>query len=94
MLSCISRFILSNTKELHEEVDTLRVRVKDLEQALAELQSQLTPEPHPLLKQSLKVVSETLQPVEQDPKADALEDEALIDTFGSLTIDSSGQTTW
>jgi hypothetical protein len=72
----------------------LRARVKDLEHALGELQSQLTPEPHPLLKQSLKVVSQTLQPAEQDPKADALEDETLIDTFGSLTIDPSGQTTW
>jgi len=68
--------------------------VKELEAALELLQSQVTPEPHPLLKESLKVVSETLQPVEQNVKQEPLEDETLIDTFGSLTIDHKGQTTW
>lgn len=94
LVSRLPRFILSNTKELHDEVDRLRSRVRELEHALAELQSQLTPEPHPLLKQSLKVVSETLKPVEEGSKVDAVEDDSLIDTFGSLTIDPSGQTTW
>jgi hypothetical protein len=68
--------------------------VKELEGALEILQSQVTPEPHPLLKESLKVVSETLQPAEPDIKTEAVEDETLIDTFGSLTIDHKGQTTW
>ncbi|KAG8832047.1 hypothetical protein FRC17_002157 [Serendipita sp. 399] len=87
-------FILSNTKELHDEVDSLRARVKELEQALAELQSQVTPEPHPLLQASLKVVTETLKPVDKDVKTEPVEDEALIDTFGSLTIEPNGQTIW
>ncbi|KAG9057508.1 hypothetical protein FS842_006289 [Serendipita sp. 407] len=89
-----TRFILSNTKELHNEIDSLRARVKDLEQALAELQSQVTPEPHPLLQASLKVVTETLKPVDKDVKIEPVEDEALIDTFGSLTIEPNGQTIW
>ncbi|KAG8872153.1 hypothetical protein FRC20_009715, partial [Serendipita sp. 405] len=88
------KFILSNTKELHNEIDSLRARVKDLEQALAELQSQVTPEPHPLLQASLKVVTETLKPVDKDVKIEPVEDEALIDTFGSLTIEPNGQTIW
>lgn len=70
----------------------LRSRVKDLEQALEALQSQLTAEPHPLLKESLKVVSQCLSPVEQGVKVE--EEETVIDTFGSLTIDRNGQTTW
>jgi hypothetical protein len=68
--------------------------VKELERALETLQSQVTPEPHPLLKESLKVVSETLRPAEPDIRTEAVEDETLIDTFGSLTIDHKGQTTW
>jgi hypothetical protein len=73
----------------------LQERVKELESALAELQSQLTPEPHPLLQQSLEVVSQTLKPEKEAPKDITLEEEEdLIDTFGSLTIDPKGETIW
>ena len=90
----MDRFILSNTKDLHDELETLRARVKELEGALGALQSKATAQPHPLLKESLKVVSENLQPPEKDIKSEPVEDESLIDTFGSLTIDHKGQTTW
>ncbi|PVG02752.1 hypothetical protein CPB86DRAFT_691956, partial [Serendipita vermifera] len=56
----LPRFILSDTKDLHEEITALKLRIKQLEQGLAELQSQLTPDPHPLLIQSLKAVTEGL----------------------------------
>lgn len=85
------RFILSNTKELHEENDSLRDRVKELEQALADLQSQVTCEPHPLLKDTYKLVSEKLSPVTDDVK---VEEDDGVDTFGSLTISPDGKTTW
>lgn len=88
-----TRFILSNTKELHEEIDSLRKRVRELETALSELQSQVTPEPHPLLQQSLKLVSEKLAPVDSAVKVEP-EDESLIDTFGTLTLEANGQTVW
>jgi hypothetical protein len=68
--------------------------VKELEIALETLQSQVTPEPHPLLEESLRMVSEMLRPAEPGIKTEAVEDETLIDTFGSLTIDHKGQTTW
>ncbi|KIM31057.1 hypothetical protein M408DRAFT_65857 [Serendipita vermifera MAFF 305830] len=90
-----TRFILSNTKDLHDEIDRLRERVKELEEALSTLQSQITPQPHPLLEESLRMVSEKLEPLEKDFKTEPVEeDESLIDTFGSLTIDHKGQTTW
>ena len=65
-----NRFILSNTKELHGEIDSLRKRVVELETALSEIQSQITPEPHPLLQQSLKLVSEKLAPVDSAVKVE------------------------
>ncbi|KIM31058.1 hypothetical protein M408DRAFT_275255 [Serendipita vermifera MAFF 305830] len=90
-----TRFILSNTKNLHDEIAKLRGRVRELEEALSTLQWKITPQPHPLLKESLRLVSEKLEPLEKDFKSELVEeDESLIDTFGSLTIDHKGQTTW
>ncbi|CAG8707909.1 9097_t:CDS:2, partial [Acaulospora colombiana] len=81
-----------DTKELHEEITALKLRINQLEQALAELQAQLTPEPHPLLAQSLKAVTESLQSDHGTSKITISEEEELIDTFGSLTIDPKGET--
>lgn len=91
-----SRFILNNTKELHEEIEALRTRVRQLEGALAELQAQLTPEPHPLLQKSLNMVSTALGPAESHSGTEnsEAEDESLIDTFGRLNLEPNGQTIW
>ncbi|CAG7848089.1 SubName: Full=Uncharacterized protein {ECO:0000313/EMBL:CCA77721.1}, partial [Serendipita indica DSM 11827] len=91
-----SRFILNNTKELHEEIEALRTRVRQLEGALAELQAQLTPEPHPLLQKSLNMVSTALGPAESHSGKEnsEAEDESLIDTFGRLNLEPNGQTIW
>ncbi|PVG02749.1 hypothetical protein CPB86DRAFT_780169 [Serendipita vermifera] len=88
------KFILSNTKELHDENTALKLRVKQLEQALAELQSHITSDPHPLLVESLKTATKDLQPDNEVSTNAVLEEEELIDTFGSLTIDPKGETTW
>ncbi|PVG02748.1 hypothetical protein CPB86DRAFT_725038 [Serendipita vermifera] len=88
-----SRFILSNTRELHEENTAMKLRIKVLEQALAELQSRLTSDPHPLLVESLRTTGEGLQP-DEDTRENNAEEEELIDTFGSLTIDTKGETIW
>jgi hypothetical protein len=83
-----SRFVLSTTKELHLEIEKLQARIKELEVALAELQSHVSSKPHPLLAQYSKVKTER-------PGPDSAEDEDdLIDTFGSLTIDTNGETVW
>ncbi|PVG02733.1 hypothetical protein CPB86DRAFT_750555 [Serendipita vermifera] len=83
-----TRFVLTSTKELHDEIEKLQTRIQELEEALAELQSQVSSKPHPLLAQSLRTTTERPQP---DGASD--EDE-LIDTFGSLTIDTKGETVW
>ncbi|CAG8705478.1 16532_t:CDS:2, partial [Acaulospora colombiana] len=46
------RLILSNTEQLHVRIDELTERIRELEEALANLQSLHSDEPHPLLKES------------------------------------------
>lgn len=42
--------ILANTEELHDRIDHLTARVHELEAALQTLQSQVSDEPHPILR--------------------------------------------
>jgi len=84
------RFILSNTEELHEEIQRLRGRVKDLETALADMQAHVSTDPHPLLKDPLVLLS----PPTPSCKLPQDEEEVLIDTFGSLTIGPDGSSEW
>ncbi|CAA7265102.1 unnamed protein product [Cyclocybe aegerita] len=44
------RLILANTEELHEQIDRLRYRNRELESALRQLQEGVSDEPHPLLR--------------------------------------------
>ncbi|PVG02745.1 hypothetical protein CPB86DRAFT_539882 [Serendipita vermifera] len=89
-----TRFILSNTQELHDKIEALQARIKELEAALAQLQSKVTSEPHPLLARSLKAATEGLQSDDETTKDNESDDEDLVDTFGSLTIDPEGKTVW
>jgi len=84
-------FILSNTEELHGEISKLRGRVKVLEAALADLQAQVSTDPHPLLKDSLVLLSTSTSPAGKLPQDD---EEVLIDTFGSLTLGPDGSSEW
>lgn len=45
-----NRLVLANTKELHDEIEQLRVRIRELENALRILQESVSPDPHPLLQ--------------------------------------------
>jgi hypothetical protein len=44
-----NRFILANTEELHERIERLNTRVRELENALRILQASVSRESHPLL---------------------------------------------
>ncbi|KAG7100165.1 hypothetical protein E1B28_001945 [Marasmius oreades] len=48
-----NRLVLANTAELHERIDTLCGRIRELETALRTLQIQVSDEPHPLLSADL-----------------------------------------
>lgn len=47
------RFILANTEQLHDKIKTMSERIRQLEEALQVVQSQISPEEHPLLRQDL-----------------------------------------
>jgi hypothetical protein len=81
---------------LHDKIESLQARIKELEAALAQLQSKVTSDPHPLLAESLKTATEGLQSENETSKYNDSDndDEDLIDTFGSLTIDTKGETVW
>jgi hypothetical protein len=79
---------------LHEKIEALQDRIKELEAALAQLQSKVTSDPHPLLTESLKTATEGLQPEDEPLRGNVSDEEDLIDTFGSLTIDTKGETVW
>ncbi|CAG8712955.1 459_t:CDS:2, partial [Acaulospora colombiana] len=81
-----------NTKELHHEIEMLQARIKELEAALADLQSKVTSEPHPLLAQSLQKATEGLKSDSEASKDTGSDEEELVDTFGSLTLDTAGET--
>ncbi|KZT73770.1 hypothetical protein DAEQUDRAFT_761749 [Daedalea quercina L-15889] len=51
-----SRFILANTEQLHDKIKSMSDRIRQLEEALGQLQSQHSTEPHPLLRQELLAI--------------------------------------
>ncbi|KAG7451871.1 uncharacterized protein BT62DRAFT_959771 [Guyanagaster necrorhizus] len=48
-----NRLILANTEQLHERIEHLCSRIRDLENALKMIQATVSPEPHPLLRADL-----------------------------------------
>ncbi|EPQ56422.1 hypothetical protein GLOTRDRAFT_128366 [Gloeophyllum trabeum ATCC 11539] len=84
-----NRFVLANTEALHEKIDLLSNRVRQLEDALGEVYSQQSSHPHPLLSEELLNIKRPLEREEQDaaPTRERPEDAAeVIDAFGSLTF--------
>ncbi|KAF5337739.1 hypothetical protein D9758_016027 [Tetrapyrgos nigripes] len=51
-----NRLILSGTQELHDRISQLCSRIRELEEALASVQSRVSDEPHPLLKSELLMI--------------------------------------
>jgi hypothetical protein len=102
--------VLANTEELHEKIERLCSRVRDLEDALRILQSTVSDEIHPLLTDNLlQLKAPTIGPSRQEsipqstsapstaltPRLEKNADEdTFIDAFGTLTIGSKGETTF
>ncbi|KAI0953850.1 hypothetical protein AcV7_007264 [Taiwanofungus camphoratus] len=81
-----NRFVLANTEVLHDKINALANRVRQLEDALEEAQSQLSPRPHPLLTEELRQIKrplerETQEEASQEPDPETAE---AIDAVGSL----------
>jgi hypothetical protein len=91
--------VLANTGELHEKIEHLRSRVRELEDGLRALQSTASDQPHPLLREDLLSIkaptagSSTTRPNNSSPQAGsskhagregAGDDDSLIDAFGMV----------
>lgn len=80
----IRRSFLANTEQLHRKISEMGQRIRQLEDALAILQSTVSTEPHPLLGDGLLSIKSS--PMNQP---DSLSE--TIDAFGTLTIGESGE---
>ncbi|KAJ3512326.1 hypothetical protein NLJ89_g3583 [Agrocybe chaxingu] len=90
-----TRFILADTEQLHEKIYEMSNRIRQLEDALAILQANVSDQRHPLLSDDLlkiKFGSEALN-ARGEPPLSKDEDAATtksIDALGTLTLGSSG----
>lgn len=82
-LTSLSRMVLSDTKQLHEQVDQMTHRIRELEHALRSLQTSVSSESHPLLLDDVLLI-------DGRDGAEETEPEDPIDAFGTLTISDSG----
>ncbi|KAJ7628705.1 fungal-specific transcription factor domain-containing protein [Roridomyces roridus] len=100
-----TRFVLADTEKLHTKIATMSDRIRDLENALAILQSSVTTEPHPLLDRELLKVKSAIElhsavEGEEDGgtmnrgKVDDGTVDEYVDAFGTLAIHEDGATTF
>lgn len=89
--------MLATTQELHEKINELAQRVRDLEDGLRASHSQLSTDTHPLLAEDLLKIKAPLQrePPTRGSNGQVKEEETasdVPDAFGSLSISTSGRT--
>ncbi|KAG9222051.1 hypothetical protein CCMSSC00406_0008036 [Pleurotus cornucopiae] len=81
-----NRLVLANTEELHDRIDTLCARIRELEDALRTLQASVSTTPHPLLSNDLLSARSPQQPTDAPTppttNASHVEEESMIDAFG------------
>jgi hypothetical protein len=99
--SSVISFVLADTEKLHQKIADMSDRIRQLEDALAILQSTLTLEPHPLLHRDLLKIKSSIElhsAVDADSKApkeqEDSEDTQYIDSFGTLAIRDDGAATF
>ena len=93
-------FVLADTEKLHTKIAQMSDRIRQLEDALAILQSTQSPDPHPLLHRDLLKVKSSIElhsAVENEEgflqsQEDA--EESYIDAFGTLAIRDDGAATF
>lgn len=96
-----SRFILADTDRLHTKITTMSDRIRQLEDALAILQSSVSRDTHPLLrrdlldiKSSLTLHSATNAKPQIDNEEVQEEEGTYIDAFGTLAVRDDGAATF
>ncbi|RXW22701.1 hypothetical protein EST38_g3131 [Candolleomyces aberdarensis] len=97
-----TRFVLADTEKLHTKISLMSDRIRQLEDALAVVQSTVTSEPHPLLSRDLMRIKSSLElhSAVEDQEKEALKKEEdgeethYIDAFGTLAIRDDGAATF
>ncbi|TCD70534.1 hypothetical protein EIP91_002880 [Steccherinum ochraceum] len=81
-----SRFILANTEQLHDKIKSMSERIRQLEEALRNVQSQLSPNEHPLLAQELLLIKKSpeLFGVEQQLNATSADIQCVRDDAAAI----------
>ncbi|KAH7885722.1 hypothetical protein F5I97DRAFT_1144146 [Phlebopus sp. FC_14] len=92
--------VLADTEELHNKIEVMSARIRELEEALQQTHSQKFDPQHSLLAGTIADVSpgraeEGPGPSDEPyPPASRTEADAIIDAFGTLTIGTRGETTF
>ncbi|KAF7968251.1 hypothetical protein HWV62_31547 [Athelia sp. TMB] len=88
-----ARFILTDTEELHRKIQVMSQRIRQLEDALALLQSSISSEKHCLLRDDLLLIKygPEQRPVIDDSESSQDPTAEPIDAFGTLTIGDGGE---
>lgn len=87
----LSRYVLSDTTQLRAKMMEMEQRIRELEDALAILQSTISSEPHPLLRDELLTIKfppDRGTPLDKEEFRDRTSD--IIDALGILTVGDQG----
>ncbi|KAG6860918.1 hypothetical protein C0995_006042 [Termitomyces sp. Mi166 len=99
-----TRFVLADTEKLHQKIAVMSDRIRQLEDALAILQSTQTRDPHPLLSRELLKIKSIIELHAAGETVDDassyrneeedVEESQTIDAFGTLAIRDDGAATF
>lgn len=87
------RYVLASTEKLHEEIKTLKLRIRDLEQALGTVFQQVSDKRHPLLEPELLLATHTSTATSEEPDRVPNDENPLVNQFGTMQI-TKGQERW
>ncbi|KAF8885016.1 hypothetical protein BD779DRAFT_1612027 [Infundibulicybe gibba] len=96
-LASIHGFVLANTEALHDKINQLSNRVRQLEDALSQSHALSSNKPHHLLSDDLLQIKRPLERERLDeppPKPDPVETHDTLDAMGSLSISQGGRSTF
>ncbi|KAI0091791.1 fungal-specific transcription factor domain-containing protein [Irpex rosettiformis] len=92
-----TRFVLPNTQDLHEKINELSNRVRELEDGLRTSHSQHSQDSHPLLSEELLRIKAPLQREglgASSATTNGDENGDVVEHFGSLAISDNGRTSY
>ncbi|KAG1726155.1 hypothetical protein EDB19DRAFT_1897685 [Suillus lakei] len=95
-----NRLVLANTEELHNKIEVMSARIRELEEGLRQMHSEASDLPHPLLSDTITVISNDSPesssssnfPEQQPQPSNKADADSVIDAFGTLTIGTRGET--